>query len=163
MSPGYALHGPVAVITLDNPPVNGMNHALRTSIVEGIDRAQADASVSAIVLTGAGGLVSGGAELREVTTPHARAVPTLPTVIAIVESSEKPVIAAIGGSCMGGGLELALGCHFRVAAPHAQIALPEVKLGLLPGAGGTQRLPRAIGVEAALNMIVSGASVPCDW
>ena len=162
MSPGYALHGPVAVITIDNPPVNGMNHALRTSIVEGIDRAQADSSVSAIVLTGAGGLFSGGADIREFTTPQARAEPTLPTVIAIVESSEKPVIAAIGGSCMGGGLELALGCHFRVAVPHAQIALPEVKLGLLPGAGGTQRLPRAIGVEAALNMIVSGASVPCE-
>ncbi|MEO8566555.1 MAG: 3-hydroxyacyl-CoA dehydrogenase NAD-binding domain-containing protein [Betaproteobacteria bacterium] len=162
MSPGYALHGPVAVITLDNPPVNGMNHALRTSIVEGIDRAQADSSVSAIVLTGAGGLFSGGADIREFTTPQARAEPTLPTVIAIVEASEKPVIAAIGGSCMGGGLELALGCHFRIAAPHAQIALPEVKLGLLPGAGGTQRLPRAIGVEAALNMIVSGASMPCE-
>jgi 3-hydroxyacyl-CoA dehydrogenase len=87
MSPGYALHGPVAVITLDNPPVNGMNHALRTSIVEGIDRAQADSSVSAIVLTGAGGLFSGGADIREFTTPQARAEPTLPTVIAIVEAS----------------------------------------------------------------------------
>jgi len=162
MGPGYALHGPVAVITLDNPPVNGMNHALRTRIVEGLDRAQGDSSVNAIVLTGAGGLFSGGADIREFTTPQARAEPTLPTVIAIVEASEKPVIAAIGGSCMGGGLELALGCHFRVAAPHAQIALPEVRLGLLPGAGGTQRLPRAIGVEAALNMIVSGASTPCE-
>ena len=162
MGPGYALHGPVAVITLDNPPVNGMNHALRTRIVEGLDRAKGDSSVNAIVLTGAGGLFSGGADIREFTTPQARAEPTLPTVIAIVEASEKPVIAAIGGSCMGGGLELALGCHFRVAAPHAQIALPEVRLGLLPGAGGTQRLPRAIGVEAALNMIVSGASTPCE-
>ena len=162
MGPGYALHGPVAVITLDNPPVNGMNHALRTRIVEGLDRARGDSSVNAIVLTGAGGLFSGGADIREFTTPQARAEPTLPTVIAIVEASEKPVIAAIGGSCMGGGLELALGCHFRVAAPHAQIALPEVRLGLLPGAGGTQRLPRAIGVEAALNMIVSGASTPCE-
>jgi 3-hydroxyacyl-CoA dehydrogenase len=162
MGPGYALHGPVAVITLDNPPVNGLNHAVRTAIVEGIDRAQADPAVSAIVLTGAGGLFSGGADIREFSTPQARAEPTLPTVIAIVEASEKPVTAAIGGSCMGGGLELALGCHFRVAAPHAQIALPEVRLGLLPGAGGTQRLPRAIGLEAALNMIVSGAGVPCE-
>jgi len=162
MSNGYALHGSVAVITLDNPPVNGLNHPLRTAIVEGIDRAQADSSVAAIVLTGAGALFSGGADIREFTTPQARAEPTLPTVIAIAEASEKPVIAAIGGSCMGGGLELALGCHFRVAVPHAQIALPEVRLGLLPGAGGTQRLPRAIGVEAALNMIVSGASMPCE-
>src|SRR6476646_6357732 len=106
MSSGYALHGSVAVITFDNPPVNGLNHPLRTAIVEGIDRAQADTSVSAIVLTGAGGLFSGGADIREFTTPQARAEPTLPTVIAIVEASEKPVVAAIGGSCMGGGLEL---------------------------------------------------------
>ena len=162
MGTGYALHGPVAVITLDNPPVNGMNHAVRAAIVEGIDRAQVDPAVSAIVLTGAGGLFSGGADIREFSTPQARAEPTLPTVIAIVEASTKPVVAAIGGSCMGGGLELALGCNFRVAAPDAQIALPEVRLGLLPGAGGTQRLPRAVGVEAALNMIVSGTSVPCE-
>ncbi len=162
MGTGYALHGPVAVITLDNPPVNGMNHPLRTAIVEGIDRAQADPVVSAIVLTGAAGLFSGGADIREFSTPQARAEPTLPTVIAIVEASDKPVIAAIGGNCMGGGLELALGCHFRVATADAQIALPEVRLGLLPGAGGTQRLPRAIGVEPALNMIVSGASAPCE-
>ena len=162
MSTGYARHDAVAVITLDNPPVNGMNHAVRTAIVAGIDRAQADPGVNAIILTGAGGLFSGGADIREFSTPQARAEPTLPTVIAIVEASGKPVIAAIGGNCMGGGLELALGCHFRIAAPHAQIALPEVRLGLLPGAGGTQRLPRAVGVEAALNMIVSGASVPSE-
>ncbi|MFI4951903.1 MAG: 3-hydroxyacyl-CoA dehydrogenase NAD-binding domain-containing protein [Burkholderiales bacterium] len=162
MSTGYELHGAVAVITLDNPPVNGMNHAVRTAIVDGIDRAQADPVVGAIVLTGAGGLFSGGADIREFNTPQGRAEPTLPTVIAIIEASAKPVIAAIGGACMGGGLELALGCNFRLAASSAQIALPEVKLGLLPGAGGTQRLPRAIGVEAALNMIVSGATVPCE-
>ena len=162
MSAGYALHGSVAVITLDHPPVNGMNHALRTAIVEGVDRAQADTAVGAIMLTGAGGLFSGGADIREFTTPMARAEPTLPTVISILEASGKPVIAAINGNCMGGGLELALGCNFRVGAPQAQIALPEVRLGILPGAGGTQRLPRAIGVEAALNMIVSGASVPCE-
>src|SRR5262249_59951711 len=97
---------------------------------------------------------------REFGLPSARTEPTLHTLIRMVEASAKPTIAAIGGTCMGGGLELALGCHFRVAIPAATIALPEVKLGLLPGAGGTQRLPRAIGVEAALNMIVSGASVP---
>ena len=162
MSTGYERRGDVAVITLDNPPVNGMNHAVRTAIVEGIDRAQADPAVGTIVLTGANGLFSGGADIREFNTPQARAEPTLPSVIAIAEASAKPVIAAVGGTCMGGGLELALGCHFRVALRSAQIGLPEVKLGLLPGAGGTQRLPRAIGVEAALNMIVSGVSVPCD-
>jgi 3-hydroxyacyl-CoA dehydrogenase len=116
--------------------------------------------VRAIVIAGAGRMFSGGADIREFNTPKAHAEPTLHTLIRMVETSDKPVIAAIEGGCMGGGLELALACHFRVAAPAAPVALPEVKLGLLPGAGGTQRLPRAIGVEAALNMIVSGASVP---
>ena len=114
----------------------------------------------AIVLTGGEKLFSGGADIREFGTPAARAEPTLHTLIRMVETSEKPTIAAISGVCMGGGVELALSCHFRVATAGASIALPEVKLGLLPGAGGTQRLPRAIGVEHALNMIVSGASVP---
>jgi 3-hydroxyacyl-CoA dehydrogenase len=116
----------------------------------------------AIVLTGGDKLFSGGADIREFGTPKARAEPTLHTLIRIAEDCTKPVIAAIGGTCMGGGLELALACHFRVAAPTATIALPEVKLGLLPGAGGTLRLPRVVGVETALNMIVSGASVPAS-
>jgi 3-hydroxyacyl-CoA dehydrogenase len=116
--------------------------------------------VQAIIVTGGEKLFSGGADIREFGTPAAKTEPTLHTLIRMVEASAKPTIAAIGGTCMGGGLELALGCHFRVAIPAATIALPEVKLGLLPGAGGTQRLPRAIGVEATLNMIVSGASVP---
>jgi len=150
------LHGAVAVITLDNPPLNGLNHELRAGLVAGIDRASADAGVEALILIGAGKVFSSGADIREFNTPKATAEPTLRSVIRIVEASDKPVIAAIGGICMGGGLELALGCHFRVASAGAKIALPEVKLGLLPGAGGTQRLPRAIGVEAALNMIVSG-------
>ncbi|MGE5170637.1 MAG: 3-hydroxyacyl-CoA dehydrogenase NAD-binding domain-containing protein [Rudaea sp.] len=158
----YRLHGAVAVITLDNPPVNGLSHAVRTRLVEGIDRALADKAVSAIVLTGGGKLFSGGADIREFNTPKGLAEPTLHTVIRVVEGAAKPVIAAIGGTCFGGGLELSLACHFRVATPDAQIALPEVKLGLLPGAGGTQRLPRAIGVEPALNMILSGAGVPAS-
>ena len=152
----------MAVITLDNPPLNGLNHELRAGLVEGIDRASADARVGAIIFIGAGKAFSSGADIREFNTPRATAEPTLRSVIRIVEASAKPVIAAIGGICMGGGLELALGCHFRVASPGAKIALPEVKLGLLPGAGGTQRLPRAIGVEAALNMIVSGAPVSSE-
>ena len=156
----YATHGNVAVITLDNPPVNGLSHETRTAIIEGFDRAHADPSVSAIVLTGAGKLFSGGADIREFNTPKALAEPTLHTVIRTVEESPKPVIAAIGGTCVGGGLELSLACHFRVASASASVALPEVRLGLLPGAGGTQRLPRAIGLERALNMIVTGASVP---
>ncbi len=162
MTEPYALHGDVAVITLDNPPVNGLGHALRTAIVAGIDAAQSDARVKAIVLVGANKLFSGGADIREFNTPKALAEPTLHSLIRTAEGSSKPVIAAIGGTCMGGGLELALGCHYRVALPDAQVALPEVKLGLLPGAGGTQRLPRVVGVETALNMIVSGASVPAS-
>ena len=158
----YQLHDTVAVITLDNPPVNGLGHDVRSGIVAGIDQALADSQVKAVMLIGAGKGFSGGADIREFNTPKAAAEPTLRTVIRIVEDSAKPVIAAVGGMCMGGGLELALGCHYRVAAPGAQIAQPEVKLGLLPGAGGTQRLPRAIGVETALNMIVSGATVPSE-
>ena len=156
------MHDGVAVITLDNPPLNGLNHELRAGLVAGIDQASADAGVKAVIIIGAGRAFSSGADIREFNTPKSAAEPTLRSVIRVVEANAKPVIAAIGGICMGGGLELALGCHFRVASPGAKIALPEVKLGLLPGAGGTQRLPRAIGVEAALNMIVSGAPVSSE-
>ncbi|MGE5096475.1 MAG: 3-hydroxyacyl-CoA dehydrogenase NAD-binding domain-containing protein [Betaproteobacteria bacterium] len=151
--------GAVAVIALDNPPVNGLGHALRTRIVDGIDAAVADEAVRTIVLIGANGLFSGGADIREFNTPKASAEPTLHTVIRVVESCAKPVVAAIEGHCMGGGLELSLACHYRVAKADAQVGLPEVKIGLIPGAGGTQRLPRAAGVETALNMIVSGNAV----
>ena len=159
MSSPYERHGNVAVITLDNPPVNGLGLALRTAIVDGINAAHADPEVEAIVLIGAGKAFSGGADIKEFNTPKATSEPHLHTVIRTVETSTKPVIAAIHAVAMGGGLELALGCHFRVASPGAQIALPEVKLGILPGAGGTQRLPRVVGLETALNMIVSGAPV----
>jgi 3-hydroxyacyl-CoA dehydrogenase len=162
MSDIYRAHGETAVLTLDNPPVNGLGHELRTALVQGIDRANADPGVKTIVITGAGDAFSGGADIREFNTPKALAEPALRTVIGVAESSAKPVIAAINGTCMGGGLELSLGCHYRVAKAGAQLALPEVKLGLIPGAGGTQRLPRAIGVEAALNMIVSGAPVAAE-
>jgi 3-hydroxyacyl-CoA dehydrogenase len=150
----------VAIVTLENPPVNGLDHALRSAIVASVDAAQSDPAVKAIVLVGGGKMFSGGADIREFNTPKASAEPTLHTVIRVVESSAKPVVAAIAGHCMGGGLELSLGCHYRVASADAQLGLPEVKIGLLPGAGGTQRLPRAVGVETALNMIVSGNAVP---
>ena len=156
----YATRGAVAVITLDNPPVNGLGHELRRGLVEGLDRAAADPGVQAIVLAGAGKGFSGGADIKEFGTPKMTAEPSLHDVIRAVEASPKPVVAAIHGVAMGGGLELALACHYRVAASGAQVALPEVKLGLLPGAGGTQRLPRAVGLETALNMIVSGTTVP---
>ncbi|HRP26983.1 MAG TPA: enoyl-CoA hydratase/isomerase family protein, partial [Burkholderiaceae bacterium] len=158
----YATDGNVAVITMDNPPVNGLGHALRTGIVEGLRRALADDAVAAIVITGAGKAFSGGADIREFNTPKALAEPSLHTVIRAIEGSGKPVVAAIHSVAMGGGLELALSCHFRVAATGAQIALPEVKLGILPGAGGTQRLPRVVPLEMATNMIVSGTPIKSE-
>src|SRR5215470_1133174 len=158
----YELRGHTAVITMNNPPVNGLGLDLRREIIEGLARAEADAKVRAVVLIGSPRAFSGGADIREFGTPKSTAEPNLNTVVRIVESAGKPVVAAISGACMGGGLELAMACHYRVAAKGAQIALPEVKLGLMPGAGGTQRLPRLIGVEAALNMVVSGETVPSE-
>jgi 3-hydroxyacyl-CoA dehydrogenase len=156
----YETRGATALIRLDYPPVNGLGAALRQGLMQALDRALADAAVKAIVVTGSERAFSGGADVKEFGTPNAAREPRLPALIAAFENSPKPVVVAISGVCMGGGLELALGAHYRVAKADAQIALPEVKLGLLPGAGGTQRLPRAIGLEAALNMIVSGATVP---
>ncbi len=152
--------GDVAVLTLDNPPVNGFGRQQRRLLVEAIDVAVADPAVLGIVVTGAGAMFSGGADIREFGQPEAMASPHLLDVIAVAEACSKPVVAAINGTCMGGGLEFALGCHGRVALESALVALPEVKLGLLPGAGGTQRLPRAVGLESAMNMIVSGEPVP---
>ncbi|MBP7914639.1 MAG: enoyl-CoA hydratase/isomerase family protein [Vitreoscilla sp.] len=162
MSASYELHGPVAVITLNNPPVNGLGYETRRAVADGIDRAQADATVKAIVITGAGKAFSGGADIKEFGSPKAIAEPNLLSLIRALELCSKPVVAAVHTVCMGGGLELALGCHYRVASPGANVALPEVKIGLIPGAGGTQRLPRVLGVETALNMIVSGDPVKSE-
>ena len=162
MSADYTVQGSVAVVTLNNPPVNGLGLATRSAAVAAIERAEADPAVTAIVLTGAGKAFSGGADIREFNSPKALTEPTLHSLIRVVENCSKPVVAAIHSVCMGGGLELALGCNYRVALPGAQIALPEVKLGLLPGAGGTQRLPRVLGLEMALDMVVSGTPVPSE-
>ena len=162
MSAEYQVHGNVAVITMVNPPVNGLGHSTRLGIVQGLSKANADDAVKAIVITGAGGAFSGGADIKEFGTDKAMQEPHLVSVINAIEKSDKPVVAAIHSVVMGGGLELALGCHYRVAAPGTSVALPEVKLGILPGAGGTQRLPRVLGVEAALNMIVSGETVKSE-
>ena len=159
MTAHYLASGNIAVITLDNPPVNGLGLSTRQGIAGAMAQANADVAIKAIVITGAGKAFSGGADIREFGSPKALAEPNLLSVIKLIEQSAKPVVAAIHTVCMGGGLELALGCHYRVAAPGCKVALPEVKLGLLPGAGGTQRLPRVIGVEAALNIIVSGEPV----
>jgi len=162
MSADYTVQGPVALITLNNPPVNGLGLATRVALTDGLARALADEAVTAIVITGAGKAFSGGADITEFGSPKAFQEPNLLSVILALEASPKPVIAAVHSVCMGGGLELALGCHYRMAAPGCLVALPEVKLGLLPGAGGTQRLPRALGVEPALNMIVSGEPVKSE-
>ena len=162
MTAHYKVHGTVAVITLDNPPVNGLGFSTRVAITDGLAKAQADAAVKAIVITGAGKAFSGGADIKEFGSPKAIQEPNLLSVILAIENSSKPVVAAVHTVTMGGGLELALGCHYRIAAPGCNVALPEVKLGLIPGAGGTQRLPRVLGVEAALNMIVSGEPVKSE-
>ncbi len=155
----YTSQGAIAVITLKNPPVNALAVGLRAAIAEGVERAAADASMRAIVIAGSGNVFCGGADVSEFGLPVMSASPSLWDLFALIENSPKPVIAAINGLALGGGLELALACHYRVAAEAAQLGLPEVKLGLLPGAGGTQRLPRLVGVERALNMIVSGNPV----
>lgn len=166
MTAQYKTHESVAVVTLDHPPINGMGLATRQGIEGGLKKALADTRVNAIIITGAGKVFSGGADIKEFDKPEAMQSPNLHDLIAMFEASPKPVIAAINGVCMGGGTEISLGCHYRVAAPGVMIGLPEVKIGILPGAGGTQRLPRVLhgraGMELALNMIVSGDPVKSE-
>lgn len=158
----YERRGDVALITLDKPPVNGLGAALRKSLLDALDRAEGDPQVRAVVLTGSARAFSAGGDVTEFGTPKAVQNPRVRYVIECIENASKPVVAAIAGQCLGGGFELALGCHYRVAAADATVGLPEVRLGLLPGAGGTQRLPRLLGLEAALNMIVSGRTGPAS-
>jgi 3-hydroxyacyl-CoA dehydrogenase len=155
----YTSQGAVAVITLTNPPVNALSRGLRAAIADGLERATADESIRAVVIAGTGSAFCGGADVGEFGLPAMSANPSLADLLAQIENSPKPVVAGINGLALGGGLELAMACHYRVAAASAQLGMPEVKLGLLPGAGGTQRLPRLVGVERALNMIVSGNPV----
>jgi 3-hydroxyacyl-CoA dehydrogenase len=158
----YKVDKGIAWLAMNNPPLNALSHALRSGIVSALDRALADAKVGAVVITGNPRAFSSGADIKEFAGGAFYAEPFLPAVVDTVESAGKPVIAAISGACMGGGLELALGCHYRVSLADAKIAFPEVKLGLIPGAGGTQRFPRLVGLETALNMIVSGATMPAQ-
>lgn len=158
-SPSLPADSDVAVIQLDNPPVNALSYAVRQRIAAELAKAEADPAVKAIVLIGTEEFFSGGADVKEFNTPKMIAEPNLSTLINGFERCSKPTIAAISGTCLGGGFELALACHFRVASPEARVGLPEVKIGLIPGSGGTQRLPRAVGLETAVNMIVSGEPV----
>ncbi|MDD9946810.1 MAG: 3-hydroxyacyl-CoA dehydrogenase NAD-binding domain-containing protein [Myxococcales bacterium] len=150
----YEKQDGVFLIIVDNPPVNALAQAVRQGIKQGVEQANADPEVKAIVVTCEGRTFIAGADIKEFGKPHQP--PPLPEVIAALEQTDKPTVAALFGTALGGGLEVALGCHFRVAKADAKLGLPEVKLGILPGAGGTQRLPRVIGVEASLDMIVGG-------
>jgi 3-hydroxyacyl-CoA dehydrogenase len=148
----------IAIVVLDNPPVNALSFAVRSAIADGLARARSDASLRALLLIGAGDAgFSGGADIREFGGP-AR-MPGLRELIDELETMQKPVIAALQGNTLGGGFELALGCHFRIALASTRLGLPEVNLGLLPGAGGTQRLPRSIGAAAALDVMLSAKPI----
>ncbi|WP_116807739.1 3-hydroxyacyl-CoA dehydrogenase NAD-binding domain-containing protein [Steroidobacter cummioxidans] len=147
----------IAIITINNPPVNALGHAVRDGIVQAMQKADADAAVKAVVLICEGRTFHAGADITEFGKPPKS--PWLPEVVTEIENVSKPTVAAIHGTALGGGLEVALGCHYRVAVPSAKCGLPEVHLGLLPGAGGTQRLPRIVGPEKALEMVTSGAHI----
>ena len=146
--------GEIAIVTVDNPPVNALKHEVRAGLAEALRQSRDDAAVKAVVIGCAGRTFFAGADITEFGKPPQS--PGLSEVIGAIEAMPKPVVAALHGTALGGGFELALACHFRVAVAGARVGLPEVKLGLLPGAGGTQRLPRLIGPEKALKMIVTG-------
>jgi 3-hydroxyacyl-CoA dehydrogenase len=156
----YAVRDGVAVITLDNPPVNGLSNPLRAAIMQNLKAADADPAVKALVITGSAKAFCGGADIREFNAPRLK--PDLPEINDQQDAMRKPLVAAIGGFALGGGLELALACHYRVAAPKAQLGLPEVKLGILPGSGGTQRLPRVIPMAEALRMMTTGTPISAE-
>lgn len=154
---GFSKEGRIGLITINNPPVNALSRAVRAGIRAGTEKGNADRDIAALVILCEGRTFIAGADIREFGRPPM--APHLPDVCQLIEDSPRPVIAAIHGTALGGGLEIALSCHFRIALPTAKVGLPEVKLGLLPGAGGTQRLPRLAGTRAALEMITSGVPV----
>jgi 3-hydroxyacyl-CoA dehydrogenase len=156
----YSVRDGIAVITLNNPPVNGLGNALRAGIAAGLEKADSDPDVKAVVLIGSSKVFSGGADIREFNKPMTR--PNLPEVNDLQDSMQKPLVAALGGFALGGGLELALGCHYRIAVEKTILGLPEVKLGILPGSGGTQRLPRIIPVHEAARMMILGDPIPAS-
>jgi len=154
----------IATITIDNPPVNALSPAVIDGIAHALDQLEGEASVRAAVLIGAGKTFVAGADIKEfgkMTSGHSRGL-ELPAVLNHIEACAKPIVAAIHGSAFGGGLELALACHYRVAAPGSQVGQPEVKLGLIPGAGGTQRLPRLIGLQKAVEMCAEGNPIKAE-
>ncbi|MFM7066316.1 MAG: 3-hydroxyacyl-CoA dehydrogenase NAD-binding domain-containing protein [Gammaproteobacteria bacterium] len=158
MSGSFEKRGSIGIIRIDNPPVNAISLAVRLAIVDGVKALNADPELKAAVLICAGRTFMAGADITEFGKPMGS--PMLPEVLAVIEGSTKPIIAALHGTAFGGGLETALTCHYRVAVASAKVGLPEIKLGLLPGAGGTQRLPRLVGPATALEVILSGDPVP---
>src|SRR5438128_2559002 len=152
--------GRVAILTVDNPPVNALSQHVRQGLRDGVKQASADPGAGAIVIVCAGRTFIAGADITELGKPLQE--PGLHEVLDLIEEGPKPLVAAIHGTALGGGLEVALACHYRIGVRTARFGLPEVKLGLLPGAGGTQRLPRVVGVETALQMIVSGEPIGAD-
>src|SRR6516164_897931 len=149
------IEGEVAVLTIDSPPVNALSQAVRDGLKRGVEAAEANGAAKAIVLICGGRTFIAGADISEFGKPPAP--PHLPQALDLIENANKPVVAAIHGTALGGGFEVALTAHYRIAVPSAKCGLPEIKLGLIPGAGGTQRLPRLIGVEKAVDVILSGA------
>jgi 3-hydroxyacyl-CoA dehydrogenase len=158
----YSVRDGVAVVTLNNPPVNGLGSVLRPGIMDGIRKAGADPAVKALVIIGSAKAFSGGADIREFNTPKMTVPPSLQEINQAQDDFPKPMVAAIGGFALGGGLELALACHYRVALPKSQLGLPEVTLGLLPGSGGTQRLPRVVGAAQGIQMMTTGNPIPAE-
>jgi 3-hydroxyacyl-CoA dehydrogenase len=152
--------GRIAVLTVNNPPVNALSQHVRQGLRDGVRAASADAGVDAVVIVCSGRTFIAGADITEFGKPPQE--PSLHEVLDLIEGSPKPVVAVVQGTALGGGLEVTLACHYRVGVKSARFGLPEVKLGLLPGAGGTQRLPRVVGVEKALSMIVSGDPIGAD-
>ncbi|KAJ8313737.1 hypothetical protein KUTeg_008298 [Tegillarca granosa] len=153
----YKVQGSFAILEVNNPPVNALSHAVRSGLNDGIEKASRDRNVKAVIVCGKGATFPAGADIREFSKPKKE--PWLPEIGHKMEKCEKPVIAAIHGTCLGGGLEIALFCHYRIALKTARVGFPEVQLGLLPGAAGTQRLPRVAGLQVAMDMISSGRHV----
>jgi 3-hydroxyacyl-CoA dehydrogenase len=160
---GYETDGEVAILTVDKPPVNALSLSVREGLHASVDRAKEERSVKAIVILCAGTTFIAGADITEFGTPRATTEPRVRGLIAKLEESTKPVIAAIHGTALGGGLEVAMGCHWRIALRNAKVGLPEVNIGLLPGAGGTVRTPRLVGPDLALEMCVSGKQYDAEF
>ena len=152
--------GKIAVVTINNPPVNAISQAVRAGLMTAVEHADGDEEVSAIVIVCDGRTFIAGADIREFDKPPMP--PRLTDVLARIESCEKPVVVGLHGTALGGGLETAMSCHYRVALKNARVGLPEVTLGILPGASGTQRMPRLVGIPKALDIMISGKPISAN-